>query len=179
MMRQSHSFPYAETEDLQLLELPYRGGETSMLILLPRAQDGIGGLEESLDLGRVTDLIDALERRSVSVSIPRLRFEAAFELSSALGRLGMADAFQLDHADFSGISKERRLALEAVFHKAFIAVDEEGTEAAAVTVATTLDAAAAMDKPVPFIADHPFVFLIRHRSSGAILFMGRVMDPTP
>lgn len=178
MMRMSHAFAYAETDALQLVELPYRGHETSMVVLLPRSKNGLAKLEEGLDAPRLAAHLGALRSRIVALTLPKFRFEASFEASDALGRLGMTSAFHLETADFSGISQGQRLAINAVLHKAFIAVDEEGTEAAAATALMLVGAAANPEAPVPFVADHPFLFLIRHRATGAILFLGRVADPS-
>jgi serine protease inhibitor len=110
------------------------------------------------------------------VSLPRFRLEAGYELAGILGDMGMSDAFTRE-ADFSGIARERALFLSCVFHKAYIRVDERGTEAAAAMAGMTLGVPAMPPKPVLFTADHPFLFLIRSRATGAILFLGRVEDP--
>jgi len=113
----------------------------------------------------------------VLVTLPKFRIEGEFSLAGPLAAMGMGDAFT-EKADFSGIARERPLFISEVYHKAFVTVDEQGTEAAAATGgAVTLGNVPLSELPVMFTADHPFLFLIRDRPSGAILFMGRLADP--
>jgi len=179
LMWQVEHFGYAEAPGVQMLSLPYILAETSMVVFLPRARQGLASVEEKLCAGAYGAWGDALEKghRRVDVKLPRFEFEASFELSRVLADMGMPDAFQLDKADFSRVSDLEDVFLAAVLHKGWIRVDEEGTEAVAATVPLAAAGEALPSKPVVFRADHPFLFLIRHEGTGAILFMGRVTDP--
>ena len=175
MMHQSGEFPYMETEDLQVLELPYVKGHLSMIVLLPRKVDGLGALEASLTADKLEGWLGELHKEEVSVILPKFQMTSRFELSEVLKALGMTDAFSLPPADFSGMGGSKDLDISKVIHKAFVDVNEEGTEAAAATHVVL----AREGPPVrPVRADHPFLFLIRDNASGSILFMGRVTDPT-
>jgi len=176
---------YAQRDGYRALELPYRGETMSMLLLLPDAVDGLGGLEQSLDAARLDATVRALQGQQVNLSLPRFEIDpsAAIPLGPSLRKLGMNLPFDPLQADFSGIANPPdpgdRLFLSEVFHKAFVKVDEKGTEAAAATAAIMARAAAVI-RPVQvaeFRADHPFLFFIRDNASGAILFCGRVADP--
>jgi serpin B len=172
LMTQKHEFRYGEGHGLQILELPYAGDDLSMLVLLPREIDGLGKLEESLTVENLDRWTRHLEEREVVVFLPRFEITFPFRLDDTLKSMGMVDAFT-GKADFSGMDKER-LFISAVLHKAFVTVNEEGTEAAA---ATAVSMAMCIPPPPPiFRADHPFVFLIRENSTGSILFLGRVVN---
>jgi len=175
MMRQTESFPYAEGEGYQAVELPYDGLELSMVILLPRA-GGFEAFEGSLDAERVDAIVKDLARRRVALTMPKFEFESAFSLKGALAAMGMPDAFT-GAADFSGMTGNRDLFIAEVIHKAFVSVDEAGTEAAAAT-AVVMALSAMPEVPVEVTVDRPFVFLIRDIETGAILFVGRVVDPS-
>ena len=178
MMHREDAFAYAETAAAQILELPYRGGDLSMVVVLPRAKDGLPTLETSLSAAGLRAWTESLARARVSVHLPRFSITSQFSLADALEAMGMADAFSVRDADFSAMTGDRDLFISAVVHKAFVAVDEEGTEAAAATgVVMGLRSVAVPRPPRVFRADHPFLFLIRHRPTGAILFLGRVNDP--
>jgi serpin B len=172
MMKQSLKFRYAEGDGYQALELPYGLGELSMVILLPQAGQ-FEAFEGSLDAGRVGAIVKNFEEWDVTLSIPRFEFESGFSLKETLAAMGMPDAFGA--ADFSGMTGSPELLISAVEHKAFVSVDEEGTEAAAATgVAMEVSAP---NRHAEFTVDRPFVFLIRDNETGAILFVGRVMNP--
>jgi len=157
--------------------LPYKGNELSMIVLLPRTVDGRKPLEEKLTVENLKRWTDAASHKRVDVQLPRFKTTSQFELSNTLNKLGMKDAFS-PQADLSGMIGTRDLFISAVIHKAFVDVNEEGTEAAAATaVMMKLTAMPPSRPPVEFKADHPFVFLIRDNPSGAILFLGRVMNP--
>lgn len=178
-MRQTDRFGYAETDDLQLLELPYEGHDLSMVIVLPKSVDGLPDLETKLTAESVQKWMSGLRRRDVRVFLPRFKLTSQFELADVLRAMGMPLAFS-ERADFSGMSTVESLMLSQVVHKAFVDVSEEGTEAAAATavvVAPTAAPAGDRDEPVVFRADHPFVFLIRDNRTGAVLFVGRVVNP--
>jgi serpin B len=175
MMRQAESFGYARGEDYQAVELPYDGREMSMVILLPKEGE-FEAFEDSLDAGQVQAIVEQLDQRRVALTMPRFEFDARFSLNQALAALGMPQAFS-DAADFSGMTGKKDLFISEVLHKAFVSVDEEGTEAAAAT-AVVMELSAMPEEPVEVTVDRPFLFLIRDIRTGAILFVGRVVDPT-
>jgi serpin B len=173
----------------QLVELPYRGGRLAMQVILPATVDGLPALERRLNAANLERWSAALESRDVDVTLPRFRLEVGAELSDALQRLGIRRAFvDTAHpsggAQFDGISTSsdpaRRLYIGAVVHRAFVQVDEQGTEAAAAT-AVAMFAGTALPTTVPFtprfVADRPFVFLVRDTRSGAVVFAGRLVRP--
>lgn len=169
-------FSYMENESFQCLELPYQGEEVSMLIILPKEKDGLVRIEDGLSSDALTDWTGTLRKEEVEVHLPRFKVESHFDsMSKTLAALGMTDAFNPALADFSGISAQP-LFISDVVHKAFVQVDEEGTEAAAATGVMMRTTSMPMP-PKVFRADHPFLFLIRHNASGTMLFMGRVSCP--
>ena len=175
MMTQTESFGYTKGDDYQAVELPYDGQELSMIILLP--SDGqFENFESSMVYQRVTEIISSLAGQQVNLTIPKFEFESEFSLKKALTTMGMPVAFSAD-ADFSGMTGDRDLAIDDILHKAFVSVDEAGTEAAAATaVLMTLTAVPA--PPVVVTVDRPFIFLIRDIETGTILFIGRVVNPS-
>jgi serpin B len=174
MMQQTESFGYATGEGYQAVELPYDGWELSMVILLPEA-GGFEAFEGMLDSERVDGIVKGLAHRRVSLTMPKFEFDWGFGLADALAAMGMPVAFSAD-ADFSGMTGSRDLFIADVIHKAFVSVDEAGTEAAAAT-AVVMPMAAMPEEPVEVTADRPFIFLIRDIKTGAILFVGRVVNP--
>ena len=178
MMHRIDRYSYAETDDVQILEIPYRGGHTSMFVILPKKRDGLAAVEAKLSAKEIESLRGRMKSARVNLKLPRFKFTSAFDLKDNLPGMGMNDAFDPSKADFTGMTRQVPLFIGAVLHKAFVAVDEKGTEAAAATlVVMTLGSAMPTDKPVPFIADHPFLFFIRHQGTGCILFAGRVTKP--
>jgi serpin B len=179
MMNHTGSFGYSELPDLQVLEMWYKGGELAMVVLLPSKQTRFEDFEQSLTLERLDQWIGSLRPRKVEVHFPKYKMTSEFQLPDVLKKLGMVDAFSMQDADFSGMTSDKDLFfIQEVVHKAFVDVYEEGTEAAAATGLTMKTGMAPRPKPVPvFRADHPFVFLIRHKPSGSILFLGRVTKP--
>ncbi len=175
MMHKTENFGYTEAEDFQALELAYAGDDLSMVIFLPRQVDGLAALEKELSLDNLQSWLGGLRRQTVQVSVPRFTMTSEFRLQEVLKSLGMTDAFS-GAADFSGMTGRRDLFISAVIHKAFVDVNEEGTEAAAAT-AVVMMRSAAPRPPVVFRADHPFLFLIRDNASGSILFIGRLVNP--
>lgn len=174
-------FRYAETDDLQMLSMPYdhtTGKQLSMVILLPR-DDSLAMTESLLNESMLSALQQSAESRQVKVYLPKFTVKTKYtEMGRTLAAMGMPTAFSSD-ADFSGMDGKRDLFISAVIHQAFVDVNEEGTEAAAATaVVMRLAAAPANPEPVPvFRADHPFIFLIQDEETGAILFMGRMVNP--
>ncbi len=148
-----------------------------MVVVLPRTVDGLGGLESSLSLAKLDGWLNALAQRRVEISLPRFKLTAECELKDALSALGMPRAFMGGEADFSGMTGSRDFAISAVVHKAFVEVDEKGTEAAAATGVVMARASLALPPPTIFRADHPFLFLIRDNRNGSILFLGRLVRP--
>ena len=178
LMTTTHSFRYAKTADAQVLELPYASGQMSMMIVLPNEKDGISKVESTITDNSIATWARALSSTEVNVKLPRFTMTSRFSLADKLGAMGMPLAFDPAKADFSGIDGTKELYLGDVIHQAFVAVDEKGTEAAAATaVVAVAGAAMPVAPPIDFRADHPFVFFIRD-TRGAVLFMGRVADPT-
>jgi len=178
MMNQQTRFGYAQTDMLQVLEMRYKGDELSMVILLPKKMDGIKGLERELTAESLSKWLGAIRRRQVIVSVPKFKMTSKFSLAQVLQSMGMTDAFT-DRADFTGMAARRELFLSAVIHQAYVDVNEEGTEAAAATGAVVGVTSIGPDETPVFRADHPFLFLIRDKTTGSILFLGRVTDPQP
>lgn len=176
MMSQTESFGYAEGEGYQAVELPYDGRELSMVILLPRA-GRFDEFQRSVRAERVGGIVGELVQKQVALTMPKFEFESDFSLSKALMAMGMPLAFTED-ADFSGMTGGRDLFISDVIHKAFISLDEAGTEAAAAT-AVAMKVMAVPEEPVEVIVDRPFIFLIRDIETGTILFVGRVVNPGP
>jgi len=174
MMRQTESFGYTEGDNCQAVELPYDGHELSMVILLPQS-GRFDDSEASLDLERLNAILGKLELRQVNLTMPRFEFESSFSLKDTLAAMGMPVAFS-GSADFSGMTGNPDLFIADVVHKAFVSVDEAGTEAAAAT-AVVMELTAVPEMPVIVNIDRPFIFLIRDIETGAILFVGRVLNP--
>jgi len=175
MMNVQDEFGYLEDELLQALEMNYAGDNLSMIVLLPRSINGLGALEDTLAADTLTARLDAIRKHEVRVCLPKFTMTSQFELAKTLGAMGMPEAFS-GAADFSGMTGGKDLYISAVVHKAFVDVNEEGTEAAAAT-GVTMRLTAAPAPPPLFRADHPFIFLIRHNPTGSILFLGRLTRP--
>ncbi|MDI6719600.1 MAG: serpin family protein [Methanomicrobiales archaeon] len=174
-------YNYTETDALQVLEMPYvrdGGRALSMLVLLPR-EDNLTAAEAALDAENLSALRQSLVSRRVDVFFPKFRLETEYRLPGTLAAMGMPTAFAPGAADFSGMDGTKDLYISDVVHKAFVDVNEEGTEAAAATgVVMRVLMAPSPEEQIPvFRADHPFLFLIQENESGAILFIGRVADP--
>jgi len=176
MMHQTEELPYMESQDFQALEMPYVNNELSMIILLPKKTDCIKDFEKKLTSENLSQWLGQLRRQKVIVSVPKFKMTQQFGLADTLQAMGMVDAFSEQLADFSGMTGTRDLFISAVVHKAFVEVNEEGTEAAAATGVGMAMTSAPKKMPV-FCADHPFIFLIRDNNSGSILFIGRLMNP--
>jgi serpin B len=178
LMRQTNKFGYAENDELQVLQLPYAGGELAMFVLLPRKRQGLADVERALTVTQLNRWTADLRQREVDVLLPRFRMDLRCRLGVALESLGMVNAFDRGVADFSGMDGRKGwLYVDEVIHQAFVNVNEEGTEAAAAT-AVVMMRSLAMPSPTPtFRADHPFLFLIRDERTESILFLGRVVRP--
>lgn len=168
-----------DEKDFQALSLPYKGNTLSMVVLLPKTVDGLAGLEDALyaeDLKGWLARLDKQRGQKVSVYLPKFKLETKYNLGEPFQKMGMKDAFS-QAADFSGMGwKKGDLWIGQIRHRAFVEVNEEGTEAAAATAVEMVTKAAPVRDPV-FRADHPFMFLIRDNATGTILFIGRVANP--
>ena len=171
------SMKYALLDNFRVLDLPYEGGGVSMLLVLPD-EGQYQAVEERLNEALLTNILENWQSGDVELALPKFTFESEFTLNQALGGLGMTDAFSADQADFSGMTGNRDLYIGSVVHKAFVAVDETGTEAAAATAIVMRAMALMPQEPVVFQFDRPFIFMIRDNQTGSLLFVGRVMDPT-
>jgi serpin B len=183
LMYQRHRFGLLETETFQVLRLPYAGHTTSMYVLLPRKSDGLPHLERQLTGANLAQWTTITDTTDVKVWLPKFRFTVPRELNPLLKALGVNDVFDVGKANLKGATEHPEgLFLSRVIHEACIEVDEIGTEAAAATVAGGRGGYAGPRTPPPppkeFRADHPFLFVIKHNETGAILFLGRVEDPT-
>lgn len=179
LMQQTRELKLAQTDDVALLELPYEGDDLSMLVLLPAQNDGLPALEASLTPEMLAQLSQSARNTKVKVWLPRFKAESDFELSTVLKSMGMTDAF-MGKANFQGIHVDPResLFISAVIHKAFVEVNEEGSEAAAATAVVMARGAGRPKPPPEFRADHPFLYLIRDNRTQSLLFMGRMLNPT-
>ena len=176
MLHQTGFFKYFDGGNFQALELPYVGNKLSMVVFLPKKVDGLAEFEQSLTAQNLMKWLPQLQQHEVVVTLPKFRVTAEFTLNKTLSSMGMPLAFSPHAADFSGMSEEKDLYLSAVIHKAYVDVNEEGTEAAAAT-GIEMRTMSAGPPPSTFHADHPFVFLIRDNSSGSLLFLGRLVQP--
>ncbi len=179
LMRQEESFRYREDETAQILELPYKGDDLSMVVVLPRERVSLTQVEKDLTASTINDWVKNLYPQEVQVFLPAFTTRYKKSLPPTLKAMGMPLAFDPNRADFSGIREltpGENLSVSDVIHEAFVQVDEEGTEAAAATAVGIKLTSMAPPPPV-FRADHPFLFLIRHRPTGTILFLGRLTNP--
>uniref|UniRef100_A0A8D3DSJ3 Leukocyte elastase inhibitor n=1 Tax=Scophthalmus maximus TaxID=52904 RepID=A0A8D3DSJ3_SCOMX len=183
MMRQKSKFPIATIPEIncQILEMPYEGKDLSMLIFLPNEMEddttGLEKLEKELTYDKFVEWTspDLIGQTEVEVGLPRFKLEDTYDLNDVLKSMGMVDAFEGTKSDFSGMSPANDLVLSKVVHKAFVEVNEEGTEAAAATGAIMNERSVMV--PTTFIADHPFLFFIRHKTTRSIFFAGRYCTP--
>jgi serpin B len=176
MMTKQANYAYAAGQGYQAIMLPYRGG-VSMLVLVPDAGQ-LSAFEAGLDDMRLQTILDGLATREVLLTLPKFEYQSdSISLKKQLSTLGMADAFDPDTADFSGMDGQRDLFIGDGFHKAMVRVDEEGTEAAAATAVNMQATSARVDPPLTLTIDRPFVFLIRDDATGTLLFIGRIVNP--
>jgi serpin B len=177
-MRQVSGFRYAQVRGAKLVELPYKGG-LSMIVVLPDGVDGLETIEDRLG-SSYAQWLQGMEHRRVDLNLPHFTTKTDLDLIRPLQHLGIHTAFERDGADFSGMTGVRGLRIGKAIQKAWIETSEKGTEAAAVTLIEMMDdSAPARPEPPPvvFHADHPFMYLIRDMASGEILFIGRVVKP--
>ncbi|KFD62836.1 hypothetical protein M514_24957 [Trichuris suis] len=173
MMQMEKQFQYAETDEYQILGIPYVIDKLLMYFVLPKERFGLKDMMAKLNAKKLLDLFDSTIERQVEVHIPKFKLEYELQLKAVLQRLGLTDMFSSELADFSKITGGRDLYVSEAFHKAFIEVNEKGSEAAAATAVVTLLRSIPLRVNSPkFIADHPFLFAITDRSNRIILFMG-------
>uniref|UniRef100_A0A8C6AUX7 Serpin B3-like n=1 Tax=Monodon monoceros TaxID=40151 RepID=A0A8C6AUX7_MONMO len=179
VMKQTNLFNCMSPEDMQvkILEIPYKGQELSMFLLLPNDVDGLQQLEDQLTAEKLIEWTSPqnMNQREIELHLPQFKVEETYDLKPMLRALGMVDAFTEGKADFSGMSKVRELKVSEAFHKSFVEVNEEGTEATAVTGVEAVIRSAVF--PESFHCDHPFLFLIKHNKINSLLFYGRVSSP--
>ncbi|XP_039544843.1 leukocyte elastase inhibitor-like isoform X4 [Pimephales promelas] len=183
MMHQKEKFPLGFIEEInsQVLELPYDGKNLSMLIILPNEMEddttGLQKLEKALTYEKLMEWTkpEVMPQQEVKISLPRFKMEEKYDMKSLLISMGMEDVFDLQKVNLSGMSSNNDLVLSKVIHKAFVEVNEEGTEAAAATGAVMMFLS--YIEPQVFNADHPFLFFIRHNPTKSILFYGRFCSP--
>jgi serpin B len=173
----SPAFKYMQTADFQALELPYGSNRISMVLLLPTRIDGLAKLEQQLSPPFLSNVLARMVPQQVELFLPKFTNESSFNLTTNLPPMGVSDAFTPGVADFSGMDGMRDLFLSFLFHKAWVQVDEAGTEAAAATVGGVATSGRSPGPP-PFRADHPFVFFIRDTQTGNLLFIGRLANPS-
>nr|XP_031548269.1 serpin B4 [Vicugna pacos] len=179
MMKETNDFNFASLEDMQvkILEIPYKGGELSMMLLLPNAVDGLQKLEDKLTAEKLLEWTSSqnMRKSQVDLHLPRFKVEESYDLKGILEALGVVDAFSSQDADLSGMTKKHRLVVSKAVHKSFVEVNEEGTEASAATAIVIRETAALRYEH--FHCDHPFLFFIRHNKTNSILFLGRLTSP--
>ncbi|HUI89892.1 MAG TPA: serpin family protein [Anaerolineales bacterium] len=179
MMNNSElTLKYAQGNGYQALELPYSGNTAALDILMPD-EGNFQNFEATLSAQSLSDIFNSLQPTPIALGLPKFTFTTEFSLKDKLMSLGMTDAFDVNKADFSGMTSNRDLFVGDVVHKAYVAVDEKGTEAAAATAVIMEAMSAPVQQKVHLVIDHPFLFAIRDLKSGQILFIGRVLNPAP
>jgi len=180
LMHQESSFKIMTEKDFQAISIPYKGKNLSMVILLPRAVDGVAALEKQFTTQNLKEWLGKLDKervQKVELYLPKFKFATSYDLVDPFKKMGMKDAFSMGAADFSGMGWPKGdLWIGQIKHKAFVEVNEEGTEAAAATAVEMMTKTVPASPPV-FRADHPFLFIIRDNQSDNILFMGRMNNP--
>jgi len=171
---QDASFRYLKEDGYQVVEMPYIGNQVSMLVVVPD-QGRFEEFEDQFSVEELNHIVDSLNYSPLELTFPKFEFETEISLASTLAAMGMPTAFS-DAADFSGMTGAKDLFISDVFHKAFVSVDEEGTEAAAAT-AVVMTLTSMPESPLELTVDRPFLFLIREHETGTVLFMGRVVNP--
>jgi serpin B len=178
LMNQKKRYNYMSDDKLQFIEMPYKGGDASMFVLLPKEKDGLKDIEKKITWSEIEKLTQSLQSKEVDVYFPKFKMSLEYELQKIMRRMGMIQAFTKG-ADFSMMNEKKELYISAIIHKTFIAVDETGTEAAAATAVVMRMKSAMPDQDfATFRADHPFFYFIKEKSTGTVLFAGRVVDPS-
>lgn len=176
-MHQTRSYPYYEDEEIQSIRLPYKNNRMALMVILPKSIDGWRMVSQVISYERINLVVSGMETREVQLSLPKFRTELRINLKKELTKLGMGSAFSR-HADLSGMTGEKNLFIDEVIHKAFLEINESGTEAAAATAAIIGLKSSLRDDPVRFHADHPFIFFLLDRQTGCIIFTGRFVKPS-
>lgn len=176
MMHQRESMSYAEGDNFQAVAIPYKDYALSMVVFLPKKGNSLADLEKSLTAKTAATVGQKMTRHMVDLKLPRFKTTSQFNLKEQLSKMGMPIAFS-DNADFSGMTSREGLKIDEVIHKAFVDVNEKGTEAAAATAVIMRPTSAPILRNVTFHADRPFIFLIRDNTTGSVLFMGRITNP--
>ncbi len=177
MMHAKERLQFAQFDSFAIVEVPYVKRDQSMIVLLPQAKHGLAEVEKKLSAVNLAMWTKRLSEHQVDLALPKFKVTSEIKLKDVLKQMGMIDAFTFGKADFTGMATREQLYITAILHKAFVDVNEAGTEAAAST-AVVIGTRSAPPKAT-FHADHPFLFLIRDRQTGSILFMGRVANPAP
>lgn len=178
MSKYRGAYPYLETDGFQAIRMPYANPQFAMYVFLPRKRDGLGEFLKSLDQSHWKEWAAKFSSKEGSIVLPKFQLDYGNRLVDALKALGMTVAFEPGAADFSGIDSSRPLYISDVEHKTYVKVDERGTEAAAATAIVAYPDAAYFPGPFEMVVDHPFLFAIADQQSGAILFVGAVVDPS-
>lgn len=175
------SFNYTKNHDHQIIELPYLDGEIALVIILPNNEDGLEHLERSLKPENVEKWLGDLAVKEMNLYLPKFEFDSNLDLKEPLSQMGISDAFNPEAADFSGMNGTKDLFLSSFVHQTTIGLSEEGTEATSASSSggsrSPASSGTTPNVSLSFKADHPFVFLIRHRGSNSILFLGHVVKP--
>ncbi len=178
MMNQKSKFNYYQTNNYQAIELPYGNGDFNMLVILPSTSNDINSFINQLDGSFWNNILNNMNSTKVNLWLPKFKMEYFINLNDALKALGMPTAFDPANADFSKMRKEKDIYISNVLHKTYVNVDEEGTEAAAATAVEISYTSVNGPKEINMKVNHPFIFAIREKNSGAILFIGKVVNPT-
>lgn len=176
MMHQTQDLPYLKTEDLSMVVFPYSAGKLEMILIQPSANK-FEAFEQTLTHQLLKLLREQQQWGGVRLSLPRYQFSTDVNLIEALTAMGMPSAFNLDQADFSGITREEQIYIDAALHEAFIDVNEEGTEAAGATAILLAGKGMPVRELVEISLNSPFFFILQDRETGTVLFFGRVMNP--
>jgi len=176
-MHQTRSYPYYEDEEIQAICLPYKNNRMVMMVILPKSIEGWRMISQVINYERIDLVLSGMGTKEVQLALPKFRSEFQINLRQELTSMGMGTAFSRQ-ADLSGMTGEKNLFVDEVIHKAFIEVNETGTEAAAATAAIIGLKSSLRDDPVRFNADHPFVFFLLDRQTGCIIFTGRLVKPS-
>jgi len=172
-----NGIPYTKGNGFQAIELAYQGDTATMEIIVPDEGNFVA-FEAELDSAKLNEILTQMQSTSVELGLPKFNFTSEFKLSDQLSQLGMPNAFDENRADFSGMTGGRDVYIDNVIHKAFVTVDEKGTEAAAATAVVIAPTSIEPVETITLIINRPFIFVIRDKPSGQILFIGRVLDPS-
>jgi serpin B len=176
MMHTSAKFAYSSNKNFQAINMPYKNSDLSMVVIMPSVEQ-FDEFEKTLNAQKIEEIISTLQEQSIDLTFPKFKFETDFSFVEPLVKLGILNAFAPLSANFSGIDGTREIFISNIIQKAYISVDEFGTEAAAATAATMKTTAMKTDSPLVVNIDHPFIFIIRNQKTGTILFIGRLLNP--